>query len=162
MPEEGQRIYWDANCFTYYINADQDRLPILRAILDAAAASKGKIQIVTSVISKIEVAFSLEEQTNRRLSQDEEDRIENLWADVSVIALVEVHELVVDSARRLIREAMTASLSLHAADAIHLATAMQLGALRFDTYDAKLHNPRYAQLTGLAIGEPKADQPTLL
>lgn len=162
MPDEPQRIYWDANCFTSYINGGPERLPVLLAILDRVQASKGQEQIVTSVMSKIEVAFSLEEQTRRQLNEEEEDRIGALWADTSVIALVEIHELIVDRARILIREAMTKRLSLGAADAIHLASAMQVQASAFHTYDAKLHNPEYTRLTVLVIGLPRADQPRLL
>ncbi len=132
MPEP-ERIYWDANCFTYYINEDMERLPNLEAILDRVQRSDGKVQIVTSTISKVEVAFSLQEQAKRELSEDEESRIANLWADTSVVKLVEPHELIIDDARMMIRIAMTKGLALRAADAIHLASAKRIEAKEFHT-----------------------------
>lgn len=143
------------------INADPQRLPVLEAVLEQAQRSDGKLQIVTSVISKIEVAFSLEESTRRRLDSQEEERINNLWLDTSVIKLVEVHELIADRARIFIREAMTRRLSLKAADAIHLATAASMGTKDFHTYDTALFNPGYASITGLTISEPTTPQPML-
>jgi predicted nucleic acid-binding protein len=165
MPDDPERIYWDANCFTYYINGDPERIPVLVAILDSVYDSKGKKQIVTSVISKVEVAFSLEEVVQRQLRQEEEERIANLWNDVSVIAPIEVHEVIVDRARWLIRQAMLKHLSLAAADAIHLASAVHVEAATFQatfhTYDARLHNREYVSLTGIEIGPPTVDQSRL-
>ena len=56
---------------------------------------------------------------------------------------------------------MVASLSLRSADALHLATAIHVGAVAFETYDDKLLNPQYATMTGLAIRMPAATQPRL-
>ncbi len=88
MADEARLIYWDSNCFTSYINEHPDRLPTLDAILDDAHRSSGKLVIVTSVLSKVEVAFSLEEQLTRVLVAEEEARIARLWADTSVIKLL--------------------------------------------------------------------------
>jgi len=44
MPGEIQRIYWDANCFTYYINRDAQRMPTLEAILEQAHRGGGKFR----------------------------------------------------------------------------------------------------------------------
>ncbi len=46
-------------------------------------------------------------------------------------------ELIVDTARPLIRAAMVSGLALKAADAIHLATAKHGGAAEVQTYDDK-------------------------
>lgn len=161
MAEEPRSLYWDAVCFTSYINGDPDRRPHLEAILDEAHRSNGRIIIATSVLSKVEVAFSVAERAARALSEDEEARITDLWSDTSALALADVHELIVDSARHLVRTAMVARLSLKAADAIHLATATSLGAAVFQTYDQKLLNPEYAALTGLTITRPIASAPRL-
>lgn len=161
MPDSSQLIYWDACCFTSYINGDVGRLPVLEAILDEVQADKGKSIIVTSVMSKVEVAFSLEEQTRRQLSPAEETRIAALWADTSVVRLIEFHELIADDAQRLVRMIMAQGLSLKAADAVHLATAMRYRASAFHTYDAKLLNPHYAAATQLTIMQPATDKPRL-
>ena len=60
MTEAPRLTYWDAACFTWYINGDAERLPHLQAILDEVQQSRGRQQIATSVISKIEVAFSVQ------------------------------------------------------------------------------------------------------
>src|ERR1700680_937927 len=105
MPDEPRLIYWDACCFTYYINGDPQRLPTLEAVIDEVERSKGKIVIVTSVLSKVEVAFSVEERAARQLNEQEESRIAALWTDASVVNLIDVYELIVDDARNLIRAA---------------------------------------------------------
>lgn len=55
-----QYTYWDANVFISYLNNDNDRIPVLEAILEAVESSK-IARIVTSVISKVEVAWVAQE-----------------------------------------------------------------------------------------------------
>ena len=57
------------------------------------------------------------------------------------------------------RAAMELGLSLKPPDAIHLATAVHSGAVRFHTYDGKLSS--YSGATGLLITEPDPLQPQL-
>lgn len=161
MPGEPARIYWDACCFLYYLNKDPKWLPVVEAILEEVFQSDGKIQIVTSVLTKVEVAFTAEEVLKRQLSPDEEGRIHDLLHDTSVVALVEVHELVIDRARRYKREALARGLALRPPDAIHLATASGMRVTAFHTCDAKLLNIGYRTITGLSIMLPAAAQPTL-
>jgi hypothetical protein len=66
MPDEPRLTYWDAACFTSYINGDPHRLPHLESVLDEALRSKGKALVVTSVLSKVEVAFSVQERAARQ------------------------------------------------------------------------------------------------
>ena len=143
MPSELRRKYWDACCFTSYINEDRDRLPMLDAVLDEAQQSNGSIQIVTSTLSKVEVAFSVTERAKRQISPSEQERIASLWADTSVIYLVEPHELIMDDAADMVRQAMQNDLRLTPRDAIHLATAKRLSIPEFHTYDDKLMNDFY-------------------
>ncbi len=88
-------------------------------------------------------------------------RIAKLWTDTSVVKLVEVHELIVNDARNIVRGVMPAGLALKANDAIHLATAKHIGATEFHTYDRKLLNPEYARVTELSIRVPSVSQPLL-
>jgi len=69
----GNLFYWDANVFIYYLNGNPERLPKLDAILDAISRNK-KDKIVTSIFSKVEVAWVASEKNNRSLSQDEESK----------------------------------------------------------------------------------------
>ena len=56
-------IYWDANVFIKYLEADPNCIDTLEAILDDVARSKGKKKIITSVLAKVEVAFLAHERT---------------------------------------------------------------------------------------------------
>lgn len=160
MPgEPNERIYWDACCFISYINGHAERLPVLQAILEAAFKSGGNLQIVTSVISKVEVAFTATEKLQRQLNASEEERIQKLLMDTSVVALAELHELVADRSAQMVRQAMQANLGLKPADAIHLATAERVRASEFQTYDKLLLGPGFSAITPLRIREPKTGQP---
>jgi hypothetical protein len=57
-----------------YINRYQDRLVALESILEEAHGSGGGLVIITSVLSKVEVAFTLEEQQHRQLNSEEDAR----------------------------------------------------------------------------------------
>ena len=46
----------------------------------------------TSAISKVEVAFSVEEQKRKALDAETEERIENLWGDPDALVTVEFHD----------------------------------------------------------------------
>jgi len=162
MPSDPLFRYWDACCVTSYINEEPpERMPHLDGVVEEVRLSKGTVLLLTSTVSIVEVAFSIEEQKRRRLLPEEEKRIDELMADTTTIRLAEPHELIMKLARVFIREAMTIEFSLKAADAIHLATAKHLGATEFNTYDTKLLNPEYQRITGLIIREPKAIQPSL-
>ena len=161
MPDDPRFRYWDACCITSYINGYPDRLPDLDGILEEVRHSEGRVVLLTSTLSIVEVAFSIKEQQGRQLLPDEERRIDEMLADTATIRLAEPHELIMKAARGLIREAMTAKLSLRAADAIHLATAKHHQAIEFNTYDKKLLNPRYQGITGLVIQKPTAKEPSL-
>lgn len=156
MPGNPQLIYWDSCVFLSYINADVTRIDILDAILHEIQASNGVKKIVTSIITKVEVAFSGIEQTMDQLSFDIEQKIDALWNDDSVIGLIELHDDIAIRARDLIRKARSQSLSLRPPDAIHLASAQWLGVEEIQTYDDKLY--RYSTLIGCTIREPYTPQ----
>ena len=159
MPD-GRLRYWDANIFLYYLNGDSEKLPTLDAILEDISKN-GKDKIVTSVLSKVEVAWVASEKNTRALSQDEEARIDALWNDSSVIELVDFNDEITHIARSLLRRSMARGWDgLKTNDAIHLATAEWVGANEEHTYDAKLF--RYSELIGLDIKTPVAEQPRLL
>jgi hypothetical protein len=126
MPKAPDFRYWDACCLTSYINeSPAERMPHLDGVVEEVRASKGRLLFLTSTLSLVEVAFSLEEQKERRLLPAEEQRIDDMLADTAIIQLVEPHELIMRVARVFVREAMTYRFRLKAADAIHLATAKQ-------------------------------------
>lgn len=83
-------VYWDANAFLSYINGLPDRMPVLDALLGSSAG--GSIQIYTSAISQVEVAFAASEQRQKALDADMERKINSLWDDPKAVVLVEYHD----------------------------------------------------------------------
>lgn len=152
-------FYWDANVFLYYLNDDPDRVPTLEAILDEILATDGKEKIVTSVLSKVEIAWVASEKIKRALSTEEEAKIDDLWNDTSVIDLIDFNEEITYIARSLKRRAMARGWNLRTNDAIHLATAEWVGAIEMNTYDEQLF--KYQELIGIDVKAPAAMQPKL-
>ncbi len=137
MPAERQRIYWDSNVLLSYVDGDDDRLPVLDELFRQSRA--GEIQLLTSTLSQVEVAFAPSEKAAAVLDPDIEARIDELWLPGSPIALVEFHSALGRDARQLMRRAVAARRSgPRSADAIHLATAQRMGAVDFHTYDERL------------------------
>ena len=163
MPDTSSIIYWDSCVFLSYVNEYRERIPTIEALLERSA--RGEIQLYTSEISRVEVAFAASEQKRRRLDSAMEQRIDSLWADSNVVVLVECHGAVGQVARDLMREAITRSWSLKPLDAIHLATAQWLssvgvGVSEFQTYDGRLS--RHAPIVGFDVREPHTPQPRML
>ena len=119
----------------------------------------------TSALSKVEVAFSVEEQKRKTLDAETEERIENLWGDPDASVTVEFHDGIALTARGLMRGAITRGWSLKPLDAIYLATAKWLSDLgftikEFHTYDCRLF--RWTPILGFKILKPYTAQPRLL
>lgn len=76
MPDESARVYWDANVLLSYVDGDADRLPTIEELLRQARASE--IEIVTSALSQVEVAFAGSEKHDRALDPEAEERIDEL------------------------------------------------------------------------------------
>ena len=158
MPDNSL-LYWDANIFLSYINNEADKIPTIEAILDNVSQNN-KSKIVTSVLSKVEVAWAATEKNNRALDADQESRIDALWNDSSVVELVDFNDEITHIARSLLRRAMARGWKLKTNDAIHLATAEWVGASEMNTYDDRLF--KYYELIGLNVKAPIAEQPKLL
>ena len=84
MPNEPRRTYWDANVPLSYVNEVSDRLPVIEELLRQARA--GEIELLTSVLSKVEVAFGDQEKQQGELDSQVEERIDALWAPGSPIS----------------------------------------------------------------------------
>ena len=163
MPDRPEILYWDSCAFLSYVNEHPERTPALEALLERS--STGEIELYTSEISRVEVAFAASEQKRRRLDPEMEARIDSLWADSNLVVTVECHRAISQAARNLIREAITRGWNPKPLDAIHLATAQWLQSLgievsEFQTYDGRLS--RYAPLVDFDIREPHTPQPNLL
>lgn len=157
MPSSVPTYYWDACVLLALVNGEAARLPDLEALLDAA--SKSEITILTSTVSKVEVAFGAAEQQRGALDAGVEAKISQLWDTGSPVKLVDFHEILADDARGLIRKAMVGTWSLKGLDAIHLATAIRHKADAFHTYDGQLLS--IAKHFGVIAEEPSAPQPMM-
>lgn len=150
-----KKFAFDSCVFISLIDGDEDRVPDISAILEEA---EGKtLEVVTSTLSCVEVAFSALEKQDGKLDQEVDERINDLWRPGSVIEVVDLHPVVVDEARELVRKAMVEDgPNLKPPDAIHLATAVFMEATEFHTYDEKLFG--LSDLVGIPIREPKPHQ----
>ena len=68
MPDTPTIIYWDSSAFLSYVNEHPDRISTLEALLESSA--NGTIELYTSTISHVEVAFGASEQQRRRLDPE--------------------------------------------------------------------------------------------
>lgn len=153
-------LYWDTDVFLSYINEIPDRLPTIEAILEEIKNSKGSARIVTSAITKVEVAWAAHEKWNRALSEAEEKKIDSLWNDVSVIEVIEFNDEIALTARSLMRQGMMNGWKLRTFDAIQIASAEWVGATEINTYNLRDFK-KYESVIGIPIRNPFTDQPKL-
>lgn len=158
MPENTPpRLYVDANVLLSYVNQIPDRMKDLDPLLDDGR--KGDVELLTSAVSIVEVAFAKTEQDGRVLDPDVDDKIVRLWRPPAVLRLVDFHELIGERAKAFMRSGVERGWSLKPMDAIHLGTAQMMRAVTFYTYDERLE--KFAELLGSPIKAPLADKPYL-
>ena len=157
MPDDGRRIYWDANVLLSYLNGLPDRLPTIDELVRQARA--GEIELLTSAVSRVEVAFAEAEKDQQALDEATEARIDNLWTPPSPIKTVEFYDLIGDGARALMRQGISQGWgSLKPMDAIHLATAQRLNVAELQTYCERLL--KWSGNLGFPVVEPQTAQGT--
>lgn len=154
MPSRRRRIYWDSNCWLSLISAVPERVSILESLLSDSKSKLGDIDLVTSIISKAEVAFAQSEYQGNQIDPSVEDAIDALWADRSAVTIIEFHDLIALEARELIRSGLHREWSLKPMDAIHLATAKWFGVDEFHTYDKGLIKEGLSAHLGFPIRNP--------
>ena len=140
-------------------------MPVLDALLEIAADNRGATTLYTSELSRVEVSFASSEQKQRSLDEEIEQRIDSLWTDPGAVVLVEFHTGIAQTARTLIRHAITRGWNIKPPDAVHLATAQWLSTVgltvdEFHTYDKEL--VKYGSIVGFRITEPYTPQPRML
>lgn len=155
MPDDTPRVYWDANVLLSYINGVAERVSTINELFRQARARE--IELVTSAITRVEVAFATEEKTAGALDPEVEERIDKLWAHGSPVKLVEFYDLIAERARALMRRGISQGWgSLKPLDAIHLATAQQMDVAEFHTYCARLQ--KWSGRLGFPVYEPQTAQ----
>lgn len=151
MPGKQRLIYWDANCFLSYVNEDYRWLSILETLLEDA--NNGQFQIVTSILSKTEVAFTVMERLKRVLTTEEEEKIDRLWTANKGIMVVEYNELVALRARDIRRgDMMRGWTGYRTPDIIHMATACYKEVDEMHTTETGLH--RYSNVLEFPVQSP--------
>ena len=136
MPDP-RRLYWDANVPLSYLNNVPDRVPTIEELLKQARAEE--IEILTSSISRVEVAFVQSEKDDGTLDSEAEEAIEAFWSPGSPVKTVEFYDLIGDNAKALIRQGIDQGWgNLKPIDAIHLATAQRMKVSEMHSYDERL------------------------
>lgn len=158
MPDEPRRIYWDANVPLSYLNGVADRVPVIDELFRQARA--GEIELLTSTISRVEVAYIQGEEKAGALDEQAEAAIDALWSPGAPIKTVELYDLIENKARALIRQGISQDWGkLKPMDAIHLATAQQMAVVEFHTYCKKLH--KWDGKIGFSVTNPQIAQGVL-
>ncbi|NJO06434.1 MAG: type II toxin-antitoxin system VapC family toxin [Chloroflexaceae bacterium] len=151
-------IYWDSCVFISYLEGTPGRIVVLEDIVHHIRNNPNRL-LVTSAVSKVEVAFVSYERSQQQLHPDIEAQIDQMWADDEVVEIADFHELIARRARDLIRKALTDGFRMKPYDATHLATAQALGVKEFHTYDDKLD--KFDTLIGIPIIRPYTEYPRL-
>ena len=154
MPVESRLIYWDSCIFIDYFQRQPDRIATLDSIVRETRDKN--ILLVTSIISQVEADFAEGERPPGRLDSEKLAALDAAWNDRDTLLLVDVHQGIVEEARRIVRDGAHSARGLRSADAIYLATAKYVGATSFHTYDERL-----LRWDGIffPIAEPGAERP---
>jgi predicted nucleic acid-binding protein len=116
--------------------------------------------LLSSSISRVEISYVQSEKQDGQLDQKAQEAIDELWSPGSPIKTVEFYDLVGDRARELMRRGIAQGWGqLKPLDAIHIATARQMGVAEFHTYDERLW--RWTNELGFSVTEPQTAQTVL-
>lgn len=136
MPASRPLVYWDSCVFLSYLEKTPSRIGTLDAVVEEARQKH--ILIVTSTLSIAEVAYAAQERTAGSPNPAILDLIDGLWNDPTVVLVLEFNRVIAEQARDIVRRGLFERRSLKAADAVHLATAVNRGVSDFHTYDGNL------------------------
>jgi len=78
--------------FLAYFNKELGRFPDLQTILDDVRASQGHYKIVTSVLTKVEVAYIAAEKTAPDDYPNVETILDEFWGNTHIVELIEVSD----------------------------------------------------------------------
>lgn len=140
MASSPRRVYWDACVWIAVIVREKiaagtsDRDTLCRAVL--AEAIKGKIEILTSTLSLVEVCKSSEIRTGS------DDQLAAFFEN-DYILLMNLDRSVGEYARALM---MKGHSGLKPPDAVHLASAVLGSASEFHTFDGDGNKPGLLRL----------------
>lgn len=151
MTPDLRRIYWDANTFLDELNPNSTHSRLLTELL--LRSTTGELEIITSNLTIVEVAFSPAEAAARALDPEEDARIRARWTDPQTVTIIPFNDAIALNARSLMRAALAIGAGLKPADAVHLATAVWAEADVLHTYDRRLQSAA-RRLQVIAVEEP--------
>ncbi len=157
MPNNPPVYYWDASVLLAWVKGEDDRVAIVQGLLDDAM--NGRIEILTSMVSIVEVSNGVTQASGRR-DFDLEAKIDSLWRPPYQIQLVEFYRSIANRSRDLMRRAVDLARKLTPLDAVHLATAVQMEADRVHTYDPLWRE--WESEIGLPVEEPTGPRVPML
>jgi len=156
MPNK-KRLYWDSDVFISYFEQNPTRIATIDDLLEQS--KRGEVEIVTSTLTVVEVAFTVGERTTG-LDPNHEAAMDSFWSDNDVVTLVELSMPIARGARSLMRYAMSQGLKLKPPDAIHLASATLLSASELHSYNFSDFD-KFEPQSGVKAMEPYVVQGTL-
>lgn len=165
-PLKPARIYWDSDVFLSYFGKHPERFSDLQTMLDDVRSSQESLKIVTSILTKAEVAYIAGEATSPEEYPNIENTLDEFWANTRIVELIEVNDDVATEARRLIRTGfLNGWRRLRANDAIHLGSALwvmkHVEVVAFQTYNIRDFE-KFRELVPFRIEVPRPTQPRLL
>jgi predicted nucleic acid-binding protein len=127
------RIYWEPSVFISWLKGGVDRTPEEMQGIEVVARQMavGQLQLITSVISEIEILES-------KFTEEQRKKIESVLRNPNNCVQVNVDPFIARLARTY-RE----QFKLKTPDAIHLATAVITGCKEFHSFD-----PHHLKLKG--------------
>lgn len=159
MTNNTRRVYLDANVFIAYLANEAGRGPVVASLFEDA--ERGRIELLTSVLTVTEVAFVASEQASND-PQAEEDAIAKLWVPESPVKLTDISMRVAERAREIVRMTSRSDMrGVKPPDAIHLASAEVHGCQGFFTYEAETTRDQWERWVELTVSEPYTENPQL-
>jgi len=122
-----EKIYWDSDCFLGHFQAEDGKVEKCDGVLQKAA--RGEVLIVTSALTLAEVLWMREQP---KLPKGKAEIVQRFFRR-SYIRIYNVSRKLSEAAQVLVWEN-----SIKPKDAIHVATALHLGADALETFDKKL------------------------
>jgi hypothetical protein len=139
---------------------------IYKLFLLRSEKAKIGLKLVTSVLTKTEVAYIAAEKTEPEKYPNVEAKLDEFWANTRMVELIEVNEDLATEARTLIRTAfLNGWHRLGANDAIHLGTSVwvkkHVDVAAFHTYNIRDYE-KFREQMNFRIELPRPIQPRLL
>ncbi len=151
MPDKPERRYWDSDCFIGWLAEEAGKVDPCRQVL--SLAETGEIEIVTSALTIAEV---LHMRNHSAIPKDKRDTIRQFFHK-SYIIVVPILRATAERGQDLVWDH-----GIKPKDALHVATAIDVGVSLFNTFDEELikkGNELNAYV--LVFENPRADQMVL-